>query len=73
MLISSISLFIPAALAEIGGGYLVWLWLREGRSGILGGLELLLYGVLPTLQPQSFEFERSYAAYGGLFMVLSLV
>jgi len=27
----SILLFVLAALAEIGGGYLVWLWLREGR------------------------------------------
>ena len=47
-------LFLVAGLCEIGGGYLVWLWLRNGRGvwlGALGGLILFLYGVLPTLQP----------------------
>ena len=58
---------------EIGGGYLVWLWLRERRAfaiGALGGLLLFLYGVIPTLQPA--HFGRVYAAYGGVFVVLSL-
>jgi small multidrug resistance family-3 protein len=71
----SILLFILAGLAEIGGGYLVWLWLREGRSvwvGAVGALVLVLYGVLPTLQPPTFDFGRVYAAYGGMFVVLSL-
>ena len=39
----TIILFILAGLAEIGGGYLIWLWLREGKPfywGILGGLFL---------------------------------
>ncbi|AFZ69688.1 YnfA family protein [Deinococcus peraridilitoris] len=76
MLLTSIALFVLAALPEIGGGYLVWLWLREGHSwwvGLLGALVLMLYGVLPTLQPQSFDFARTYAAYGGLFIVFSLL
>jgi len=30
----SLMLFILAGLLEIGGGYLVWLWLREQRSGL---------------------------------------
>ncbi|WP_230632955.1 YnfA family protein [Paenibacillus athensensis] len=68
-------LFIAAGLAEIGGGYLVWLWLREGRSvtyGIVGSLVLVAYGVLPTLQ--SFPaFGRVYAAYGGVFIVLAVL
>lgn len=65
--------FLLAGLAEIGGGYLVWLWLREERSawlGLAGALILALYGVIPTLQPASFG--RVYAAYGGVFIVLSL-
>lgn len=69
-------LFLLAGLAEIGGGYLVWLWLREGKPlwvGILGGLILVLYGILPTLQPSVLDFGRVYAAYGGLFIVLSLL
>ena len=70
----SILLFIAAGLLEIGGGYLVWLWLREERAlwiGGLGGLLLFAYGVLPTLQPA--HFGRVYAAYGGVFIVLSLL
>jgi small multidrug resistance family-3 protein len=70
----SIALFMLAGLMEIGGGYLVWLWLREGRVvfvGMLGGLLLFLYGVIPTLQPA--HFGRVYAAYGGVFVVLSIL
>jgi small multidrug resistance family-3 protein len=69
----SLLLFLLAGLCEIGGGYLVWLWLRDRRSawlGAVGGLTLFLYGVLPTLQPA--HFGRVYAAYGGVFVVLSL-
>ena len=28
----SITYFIVAGLCEIGGGYMIWLWLREGKS-----------------------------------------
>lgn len=70
----SVALFALAGLLEIGGGYLVWLWLREGRAfllGALGGLILFLYGVVPTFQPA--HFGRVYAAYGGVFVILSLL
>ncbi|MCO7177147.1 YnfA family protein [Sporolactobacillus kofuensis] len=70
-----IGLFILAGLAEIGGGYLIWQWLREGRSlyfGLIGGLILALYGVIATMQVFS-SFGRVYAAYGGTFIVLSLL
>ena len=70
----SIVLFIVAGLLEIGGGYLVWLWLRDGRGaivGALGAVALVLYGVLPTLQPA--HFGRVYAAYGGVFVVMSIL
>jgi small multidrug resistance family-3 protein len=69
----SVLLFLLAGLCEIGGGYLVWLWLRNGRGvllGALGGLVLFLYGVVPTFQPA--HFGRVYAAYGGVFVILSL-
>lgn len=72
----SASLFLIAGLCEIGGGYLVWIWLREGKSvwlGLIGGIVLVLYGVIPTLQPAAFNFGRVYAAYGGVFIVLSLL
>lgn len=72
---NAISLFVLAGIAEIGGGYLVWLWLREGRPiwyGILGGMILVFYGIIPTLQ-QFPNFGRVYAAYGGVFIALSIL
>jgi small multidrug resistance family-3 protein len=47
------ALFFFAGMCEIGGGYLIWLWLREGKprwTGLLGGLVLVLYGIIPTFQ-----------------------
>jgi small multidrug resistance family-3 protein len=73
-MLKSIALFLSAGFLEIGGGYLVWLWLREGRSGwlaLLGGISLFAYGVVPVFQPA--HFGRVYAAYGGLFIGLSLL
>lgn len=35
----AVILFILAGIAEIGGGYLIWLWLREGKSFYWGSLE----------------------------------
>ncbi|MHC1756859.1 MAG: YnfA family protein [Methanosarcina sp.] len=70
----SFALFFLAALFEIGGGYLVWLWLRENKGavfGLLGGLTLAVYGIIPTFQPANFG--RVYAAYGGIFIVSSLI
>lgn len=70
-----ILLFIIAALAEIGGGWLVWQWLRLGRPwlwGMGGGILLVLYGIIPTWQPET-NFGRVYAAYGGIFVILSLL
>lgn len=72
--IKSILYFIIAGLFEIGGGYLIWLWLREGKPisyALTGGIILFLYGVIPTLQPANFG--RVYAAYGGVFIVLSIM
>ncbi|AXV41668.1 hypothetical protein STAWA0001_0413 [Staphylococcus warneri L37603] len=71
----SFLIFILAGVCEIGGGYLIWLWLREGQPswlGVIGGLILILYGVIATLQTFP-TFGRVYAAYGGVFIVMSLV
>ncbi len=70
----SLVLFFVAALFEIGGGYLVWLWLREHRGmfmGLLGALVLFVYGMIPTLQPA--HFGRVYATYGGIFIISSII
>jgi small multidrug resistance family-3 protein len=71
---ASIILFFVAALAEIGGGYLVWKWLRERKGivfGLIGGIVLFLYGIIPTLQPSNFG--RVYAAYGGIFIIVAVI
>jgi len=70
----SIMYFILAGLCEIGGGYLVWLWLRENKSiwyAAAGAIVLVAYGIIPTFQPS--HFGRVYAAYGGVFIVMSLL
>ncbi len=74
LIIKSIFLFIIAGLCEIGGGYLIWIWLRGGKSAVfafLGALVLILYGIVPTFQPA--HFGRVYAAYGGIFVFLSIL
>ncbi len=72
--ITSVGLFLLAALAEIGGGYLVWLWIRQKKKiifGLVGGIILFTYGIIPTLQPSNFG--RVYAAYGGFFIISSIL
>src|SRR5207237_8019157 len=38
LVLGSLALFVLAGLCEISGGYLVWLWLREGRSALVAVL-----------------------------------
>lgn len=69
----SITYFLIAGLFEISGGYLIWLWIREDKPffyAIIGAIVLIAYGVVPTLQPANFG--RVYAAYGGVFIILSI-
>ncbi len=71
----SIAFFIAAALAEIGGAYLVWIGLKDDKGPLyvlLGVIALGLYGVVATFQPSN-EFGRVLAAYGGVFIVGSLL
>ena len=74
MIARSVALFVLAAVAEIGGAYLVWIGLREGRGAwiaVLGGVALAAYGVIASFQPED-EFGRVLAAYGGVFIAGSL-
>ena len=70
----SVALFLLAALAEIGGAWLIWQGIREHR-GLLwigaGVIALGLYGFVATLQPDP-DFGRILAAYGGVFVAGSL-
>ena len=70
----SVLLFVLAAVAEIGGAWLVWQGVREHRGGAwigAGVLALGLYGFVATLQPDA-NFGRILAAYGGVFVAGSL-
>ena len=72
--IKSFFYFVAAGLCEIGGGYLIWLCLRESKGiwfAIAGAIILFLFGVILTLQPANFG--RVYAAYGGVFIALSIL
>jgi len=67
-------LFVLAGLLEIGGGYLVWIWRRRGLHVGLGVLGFLaLYGLVPLLQAKTNPFGRIYAAYGAVFVVMSVL
>lgn len=74
MIARSLLLFALAALAEIGGAWLVWQGVREHRGWAwigLGVVALGLYGFIATLQPDA-NFGRILAAYGGIFVAGSL-
>ncbi|HEV3000024.1 MAG TPA: YnfA family protein [Solirubrobacteraceae bacterium] len=71
----SIALFVAAAVAEIGGAYLMWQAIREGRGllfAVAGAVALTGYGAVAALQPDA-NFGRVLAAYGGVFIVGSLL
>jgi small multidrug resistance family-3 protein len=73
--VRSAVLFAAAALAEIGGAYLVWIGLKDGKGLAAvgaGAAALALYGLV-VAQQRGVEFGRAFAAYGGVFVVGSLV
>lgn len=75
MVARSLALFAVAAVAEIGGAYLVWQGIRDDHGWpwvVAGGLGLALYGVVATFQPEA-NFGRIFAAYGGIFIVGSIL
>jgi small multidrug resistance family-3 protein len=70
IVLRSILLFALAALAEIGGAWLIWQGVREHRGLIFVGAGIValgLYGFVATLQPDP-HFGRILAAYGGVFV-----
>lgn len=74
-IVRSVVLFVLAAIAEIGGAWLVWQGVRE-HKGLLwmgaGVVALGIYGFVATLQPDA-NFGRILAAYGGVFVAGSLL
>ena len=72
--VRSILLFVLAAVAEIGGAWLVWQGVRESRglAFVAAGIVALgAYGFVATFQPDP-NFGRILAAYGGIFVAGSL-
>ena len=74
VILTTLGLFVFAAVLEIGGGYLVWKWIKEHKGrifGLLGALILFMYAIIPTFQPA--DFGRVYATYGGIFIIVSIL
>jgi small multidrug resistance family-3 protein len=70
----SIVLFVAAAVAEIGGAYLMWQAVKQDRGllfALAGAAALTGYGAIAALQPDA-NFGRVLAAYGGVFIIGSL-
>ncbi len=68
-------LFVAAALAEISGCYAFWMWLRQSRSSgwaVVGVASLIIFAWLLTRIDVTFA-GRAYAAYGGIYIVASLL
>jgi small multidrug resistance family-3 protein len=73
-ILRSLALFVVAAVAEIGGAWLIWQGVREHRGLVwigAGIAALGAYGFVATLQPDA-NFGRILAAYGGIFVAGSL-
>ena len=69
--LKTVGIFLVAALAELGGTYAVWRWLREGQTPLLalaGVAALFGYAVVQTYQPTG-PYGRVYAAYAGVFLI----
>ncbi len=70
----AILLFVIAGVAEIGGGYLVWLWLRESKPvwyGVVGSLVLIPTALSPLCR--CFRALAGCMHYGGVFVVLAVL
>ncbi|KAL7553054.1 hypothetical protein ACHAWF_016302 [Thalassiosira exigua] len=86
-ILQSVAIFVAAGIAEIMGGWLIWVAVKGIRDadgsitkkpwyyGLLGSLVLAGYGFIPCLQPSAAAdgFGRIYAVYGGFFIVMSFL
>lgn len=71
----TIVLYALAALAEIGGCFAFWAWLRLGKSLwwlAPGVASLVLFAWLLARVEVGFA-GRAYAAYGGIYIAASLL
>lgn len=71
----TVAVFCAAAFLEIAGCFAFWAWLRQGRSawlGVAGVASLIGFAVVLT-RVESVFAGRAYAAYGGIYIVASLL
>ncbi|WP_425865162.1 YnfA family protein [Arthrobacter sp. TWP1-1] len=74
-ILRTVVLFALAAVAEIGGAWLVWQAVRENKSWWWAGLGVVVlgaYGFIAAMQADA-NFGRVLAAYGGVFIAGSLI
>ncbi len=72
---ASLLVYAGAALAEIAGCFAFWAWLRLGKSAfwlVPGAVSLVLFAWLLTRIDAAFA-GRAYAAYGGIYIAVSLL
>ncbi len=74
MVLKSVGLFLVTAIAELVGSYLMYLWLKQGRTAWLAipsVISFIVFGWLLTLHPGAAA--RTYAAYGGIYVFSALI
>lgn len=72
-LAAALGLFVMTAISEILGCYLPYLWLRRSGSPWLllpAAASLAVFAWLLTLHPTGAA--RTYAAYGGVYIAVSI-
>lgn len=72
---TTLAIYIAAALAEISGCFALWAVVRRGASALWlvpGAASLLLFGWLLTQVAVDYA-GRAYAVYGGIYIAASLV
>lgn len=73
--LNTLLIYAAAAIAEIAGCFAFWAWLKQDRSALWlapGLVALAVFAWLLTLAPAE-QAGRAYAAYGGIYIVASLV
>jgi small multidrug resistance family-3 protein len=74
-ILRSVAWYVLAALGEIGGCFAFWAWLRLGKSALwaVPGVAALVLFAMALTRVDSDLAGRAYAAYGGVYIVGSIV
>lgn len=73
-IVKTVGFFVLAAICEMAGAYMIWQWQRNNQPvwiALLGLAALFAYSFIQTLQ--AFGFGRTFAAYGGIFILTALI